>query len=601
MTSLFKYFFKYLFAVILITGFSAVYASTSNGTINSSNHSALLCKNDICTITTTINFLTTNGADIYITDSAITGNAWSEDMGWINLNPAQSGVTNTINGILGGYAWGENAGWINFNPSNGGVTINNSGQFAGWAWAQNYGWIKFDCSVANACVETDWRPIDARGSGGGHAIPPPIPPPIPPIIIPPIIPVVPPVVPLVIEPIIPPIEPTTPIINTEIPTNPTENTFTENTENNNQPSNNNFNFSNGLAITQAVVAQIAENVKESFNKTADISKEAITKISEIIKTPEGNITSKVITTTGVVTGTSISIATALFANPLSFSELFLIPFRIWSLLLAALGIKKRNRPWGTVYDSITKQPIDPAYVILQDLNGNEVATSITDLDGRYGFLVPAGQYRMIANKTNYEFPSKKLNGKTQDELYHDLYFNEIIDVSEGGVIAKNIPMDPLKFDWNEFAKKNKNLMKFFLKRDLWIARISDFFFYLGLIITIISTMAIPVFYNIAILVIYLILFILKRTILKPRAFGYIKQKETKNPLSFAIIRVFFAGSDNEVIHKITDKTGKYYCLISNGKYYTKIENKNLDESYSLIHTSEPIEIKNGYINKKFEV
>jgi hypothetical protein len=279
----------------------------------------------------------------------------------------------------------------------------------------------------------------------------------------------------------------------------------------------------------------------------------------------------------------------------------MIPFRLWSLLLVALGIKKKNRPWGTVYDSVTKQPLDPAYVVLQDLDGKEIATSITDLDGRYGFLVPPGKYRMIANKTNYEFPSKKLAGKGSDELYQELYFSDIIEIQEGDVIAKNIPMDPIKFDWNEFAKKDQHLMKFFSKRDLIIARISDILFIFGFIITLISVIAIPASYNIAILVMYVVLFILKKTILKPRAFGHIRHKETKNPLSFAILRVFFAEGDTEVIHKVTDKTGKYYCLIPNGKYYTKIEKKNEDESYTLVHTSEPIEVKDGYINNKFEI
>ena len=274
---------------------------------------------------------------------------------------------------------------------------------------------------------------------------------------------------------------------------------------------------------------------------------------------------------------------------------------MWSLLLAVLGLKKRNRPWGTVYDSVTKQPLDPAYVILQDLDGNEIATSITDLDGRYGFLVPAGKYRMVAKKTNYEFPSKKLANKKSDELYSELYFNEIIDIAEDGVISKNIPMDSLKFDWNEFAKKDKKLMRFFNKRDVWIARISSILFVFGFVITVVAVIVSPILYNIIILVIYLVLIVLKGTVLKPRAYGYINQKDTDNPLSFAIMRVFFVGSDNEVIHKVTDRTGKYYCLVPNGKYYTKIENKNADQSYTLVHTSEPIEVKNGYISKKFDV
>ena len=355
------------------------------------------------------------------------------------------------------------------------------------------------------------------------------------------------------------------------------------------------------AITQVVVENIVEVTKESIKKTVDISKKTTKEIKTIIETPAGDTTSKVVTTTGAISGAAVSVTTVLFANPLSFGELFLIPFRLWSLLLAALGIKKRNRPWGTVYDSVTKQPLDPAYVILEDLNGNEVASSITDLDGRYGFLVPAGEYRMTAKKTNYSFPSTKLAGKSKDELYSELYFSEIINVEEGGVISKNIPMDPLKFDWNEFAKKDKNIMRFFGKRDLWIARISNILFIFGFIITVVAVTVSPVFYNIVILVVYLILFVLKRTVLKPRAYGYINSKETKNPLSFAVMRVFYAGSENEVIHKVTDKTGKYYCLVPNGKYYTKIENKNEDQSYSLVHVSEPIEVKNGYISEKFEI
>lgn len=324
-------------------------------------------------------------------------------------------------------------------------------------------------------------------------------------------------------------------------------------------------------------------------------------LRNLILNPVNKMATNIIITTGLIIGAYSGVISVAFANPISFSELFMLPMRLWSLILIAFGFKRRNRPWGTVYDSATKQPLDPAYVVLQDLNGNEVATSITDLDGRYGFLVPAGQYRMVASKTNYKFPSKKLNGRNRDELYEELYFNEIIEVSEGAVITKNIPMDSIKFDWNEFAKKDQKLMKFFSRRELWIARISRILFTVGFLITIVATAISPVFYNILILSLYIILLIIKRTILKPRAFGYIRQKLTENPLSFAVMRVFFAGSDNEIMHKVADKTGKYYCLIPNGTYYTKIESKNPDESYSLVHVSDPIEVKKGFINRKFEI
>lgn len=327
----------------------------------------------------------------------------------------------------------------------------------------------------------------------------------------------------------------------------------------------------------------------------------VPKISKILKDPIGDAATKLVVATGAILGTVFNFSTLLFSNPIAISEALLIPTRIWSLILTAFGLRKRTRPWGTVYDSVTKQPLDPAYVVLQDLEGKEVATCITDLDGRYGFLVQTGSYRLLANKTNYEFPSKKLVGRTKDELYQDLYFNEIIEIKEGDVITKNIPMDPLKFDWNEFAKRSQKRMKFFSRRLVWVARISDILFWTGFILSTLAILITPSNYNAIIFIIYIVLFVFKRTILRPRPSGSVKYKESHEPLSFAIMHIFFAGSDHEVTHKVTDRTGRYYCLVPNGIYYVKIESKNADESYSLVYTTDPIEVKNGYINSNIEV
>jgi hypothetical protein len=45
---------------------------------------------------------------------------------------------------LSGYAWSEDVGWINFNPSNSQVTIDTTTlKFDGYAWAENAGYIHF--------------------------------------------------------------------------------------------------------------------------------------------------------------------------------------------------------------------------------------------------------------------------------------------------------------------------------------------------------------------------------------------------------------------------------------------------------------------------
>lgn len=142
-----------------------------------------------------VNFGTSNGA-VHVTDSALSGYALSETVGWIYLGD----VANNGEGALSGYAWGENVGWIKFNPSNGGVSINSSGEFTGSALGENIGWIIFDCS-GSACVKTDWRPQSVRAtpmptSGGGGVVliwpsatpvPTPSPTPPPPPLIPDII------------------------------------------------------------------------------------------------------------------------------------------------------------------------------------------------------------------------------------------------------------------------------------------------------------------------------------------------------------------------------------------------------------------------------
>lgn len=948
--------FNFLSAALMVLFFGTAFASTTDGTIDSTYRSALLCENDACTISSQINFKPTLGTPIHVTDTKITGNAWSENFGWINFNPTQGGVINTSNGVLSGYAWGDGAGWINFKPTMGGVTINTSGQFAGYAWSENYGWIKFDCGVANACVVTDWRPLSVRGSGGGHSgggssgptgpsapslkdicpningmqtlipsglvissagnciapqqcniidgalkqpidvmiiidksgsmagtkivqaknaadafisnlvlgsdkvgyvsysdkavlvegltssfdavnqkiqqtvvsggtniggalkiaykelkkngrdnvkhviilmtdgeanisddknfspnqsalnnsvlakldgmaiysvglgssvdsgllksiatypgnyyysptgtdlsnvylkiaaiectaapskisdiviydknanglydggekglsninisliskddsqpvrtiysssdgsfvfnnvaagaysvcvvvpdsmiqtlpvttkcysinviqgldvsslrfmlsgkVPPVIPEPVVDPYVPVDIPVVPPTIPEipVVTPVLPtivPVEPTVPPLPSEVSKIDTE---TKNDSNQNSITDKVGDFfayilgtsgdGSGMAITQNSFSEVKEKINNFTYIAGMISQKFIDKTSEIFNTEVGKVTTKIVATGGAMTGLYFGVVNVAFATPVSFAEIFLTPMRLWSLLLIAIGLKKRKVPWGTVYDSVTKQPLDPAYVVLQDLDGKEIATSITDLDGRYGFLVSSGKYRLIASKTNYEFPSKKLNGQNRDELYNELYFSEIIEVKDGEVITKNIPMDPIKFDWNEFAKKDQKLMRFYSKRELIIARLADILFAGGFVVTVISVLVSPVIYNFVIFILYVLMIVLQKTILRPRAFGHIKQKETMSPLPFAIMRVFFDGSDNEVIHKVADKTGKYYCLIPNGKYYAKIENKNQDESYSLAYTSEPIEVKNGYINKMFEV
>lgn len=172
---------KFLFLWILVFSFllisPPIFASTSDGTIDSTYKYAWGENVGF------IDFGSTAGA-VHVTDTALSGSAYGENIGWINL----STVTNNNEGILGSYAWGENVGFIDFSK----VTIGTDGVFAGGAYGENIGWITF--GTTDNKVLTDWRPASSRTttrhSSSGSSIRP-VTPTIPPITTPQVTPITP--------------------------------------------------------------------------------------------------------------------------------------------------------------------------------------------------------------------------------------------------------------------------------------------------------------------------------------------------------------------------------------------------------------------------
>lgn len=628
---------------------------TFAGNINSTNKYARFLESGYGQI----NFGTTEG-DVTVGDSNITGYAWSEQFGWINLNPTNGGVANNGNGTLSGYAWGEGTGWINFNPTNGGVTIDSAGDFHGYAWSELRGWIVFNCATDSSCgtlnhkVSTSWistnslpvcnntldddsdglidYPADggcasttdtdeAGPFGGGptpSSPPPPSPPPPPPSSEPPpsssgggdggsgggsgapagsaplpgggggggttggstsfpgaggstALPGEPP-------PFFPPPFSFDTIAKTLF-------TLRESV----------------AAVARQIARDAPENVRIAVTETARTVREAQREVKEALSTPEGEVTSKAVITTGVVTGGTTSLLSLLF-TPFSVSELALMPIRLWGLFLSALGIKRRHRPWGAVYDSVTKQPLDPAYVTLEDARGKEIASAITDLDGRYGFLAPPGIYRIVANKTNYRFPSTRLAGKENDEFYRNLYFGEPIIVPEGGaVVTRDIPLDPEGFDWNEYAKRAQGVMKFYSRHTILIERTAKILFAAGFLLSTVALLTVPEPYNIAIFALYVLVWLLRKLGPGERPHGVIINKGTNAPASFAFVNVLHPETGMEVRKSVADVLGRYYCLVPKGTYRVGVTLLEGEGNYVPTDFSTTVNAKRGVIRKKFEV
>lgn len=294
-------------------------------------------------------------------------------------------------------------------------------------------------------------------------------------------------------------------------------------------------------------------------------------------------------------GTSLS---SLFGSSFSLSQLIFLPVRIWNLLLVFLGIRRRSQPWGVVYDSKTKQPLDPVYVQLLDENGEEVATSITDIQGRFGFLIEKpGNYRLMAGKTNYAFPSDAMQGIHTDVLYDEVYHGETLALDRDGVITKNIPMDPQAGDWNQEEKKRMRVGG--VSKTVEI--ISNIIFYGGLAFTLTMTVMEPTNINIIFTAVYLGMQILRMIGFHPRAYGVVKDSKTQKPVAHGIIKIFNAALQQRVAHAVTDDRGRYYALVPEGNYYMTVEEKKEDNTYEILYTSESFPTKQGIINSSFTI
>lgn len=348
---------------------------------------------------------------------------------------------------------------------------------------------------------------------------------------------------------------------------------------------------------------------ELFNLIAEIHQFfIITLNARVNEFAESNIGSNIIPllpTAGILVAL-LAMAYLFLFSSVSVADVFLMPVRFIGWVLSILGLKKRTQYWGTVYDSVTKQPIDPAFVELRNSVGKIAGRAITDLDGRYGFVTQIpGVYTIHVDKTHYVFPSQRLLGRTEDGPYKDLYFGEqMILTKDQNIILKNIPLDPVEFDWNESAKKERHLLHSYARRYLFVKFFTGWFFAVGLLMVIAASLFIPTPYNYIVAGIFIIVNFIRADRASSLTLGVVREKTTGQPLASARVNIFYAASLPQPIKyatKISDRNGKYYCLVPKGRYYITIEKKKADQSYTPVFTSQPFSISNGIINTTFEV
>ena len=312
----------------------------------------------------------------------------------------------------------------------------------------------------------------------------------------------------------------------------------------------------------------ASNVstREKVRYVRDLATNKINKAQDLADDPqvEQDTEEKVAPLAAAVTGGVVAPALGLL-NLLNYLKfLFLQP-------LLLFGRKKREE-WGVVYDSLKRNPIDLAVVRLVDFDTDEVVRSkVTGKNGRFVFFVDPGKYRLKVEKDDYEFPSSNLEGVDEDGPYVDVYHGEIIRVEEENTgITPNIPLDP-----QEAEEKTPGR----IKREKIIKKLQKYLAGLGLFAGVVSMIISPTWLVGVLLglqVVFYLLFKRLGSTPEPDEWGIVREKETKDGVKNAVVRLF-TKEDNKLIEtELTDSKGHFAFLVGPNDYHVRFDKEGYE-------------------------
>lgn len=285
----------------------------------------------------------------------------------------------------------------------------------------------------------------------------------------------------------------------------------------------------------------------------------------------------------ITAGVTLGVVQTLFlflGYGIKLAEIPLLISRFFAQFLIFIGARKKSTHWGTVTDSVSGQGLDPVVVTLYNEQGTEIKKVITDIQGRFGFLVPPGNYRVTVEKTHYTFPT------------HNGYKGELFLVSDESVINMNIPMQPNAPDWNEQEKQN-TLSWWVIHRNK-IYFIFSLLFYISLVFSFITFWKQSNLINGLFFIVNSIFLIIRLITQSQRSFGLV-YFSNKKPVSGASVILTYPKTPDVIVKKIiTDQQGRYYLLTNKTTYQVTILNEHNSEIFS-----DTILSKKGILKKDF--
>ncbi|MBN2100491.1 hypothetical protein JW710_01155 [Candidatus Dojkabacteria bacterium] len=333
------------------------------------------------------------------------------------------------------------------------------------------------------------------------------------------------------------------------------------------------------------------NVPEGDEETAEYIREIIRELEECqdqecncaVELPDTAILEEnpALTSALVSIPTVASFLSLLPAIGFSFLELPYYIMQLISWILNLLGLAKKGRPWGIVYDSITKSPVSRAVVRLFS-EGQLIESKVTDVNGVFSLSPIKGVYTLMVSKRGYVFPSTVVVGDNDGPRLNVYRGGPYTVESDKEAVKLSIPMDPKKVSMSTLRFR-----RMWSKFTSFMAAINPILMVLGLILSLVVYILIGGTFNLVLAIlntIMLVIEVIRRYVSKEK-WGIVVDS-TGRPLSNVKIGLYDRIYNKLVDVRVTDDKGMYRFVVPGDLYFIKpatsnyvIDEPGLDRGY----------------------
>lgn len=239
---------------------------------------------------------------------------------------------------------------------------------------------------------------------------------------------------------------------------------------------------------------------------------------------------------------------------LSFLYLITAPGAILKIISILWG-KKVKKPWGVVTDSRTGKAVAFAVCELYTAGSQyRISQTVTDLDGRYGFVITAGDYRLEIRQSGFRNFKKDITIKEGQESF--VYDVELVPLnSTRPAVAKS---DSVRIALYNFFDK-----------------VSTYLFVIGFSFAILALIFSTSLLNILIFLFYLVIIttLIVAYFVKKRGISSVINSENNLRVPYAKVKLFDAKTGKMVDAQVSNYNGYFDFYTEPGEYALTVSSR----------------------------